>query len=252
MRIRRSLFPNFSPLKASREKLYDHVFGNGGRSLPFGLEISMLAKNKILKISSILAILILVGWIFSDDLLQSAGNFLVVSNRPEEAELVVVLGGDFWGPRVKLAAEIAKAGFAPKALISGPVYMQDKKPVPEGVLAINMLTADGYSAELLESFLIRSVSTIEEIEEISAELKRRKIKNIILVTSDYHSRRACLAFFLAAPKINTQCIGAPDPQFNVQRWWTDPAQSNRVRKEWTKLIGTVVLRSPFFFFRLLD
>ena len=50
------------------------------------------------------------------------GEFLIRNDRPEAADLVVVLGGDFWGNRVLTGAELIKKGYASAALISGPPY----------------------------------------------------------------------------------------------------------------------------------
>src|SRR5579859_434377 len=63
------------------------------------------------------------------------GGFLVDSQPPQPADLALVLGGDFWGPRVLVGADLAKNGLVPLVLISGPPY-RDR---PEGELAVEFL-----------------------------------------------------------------------------------------------------------------
>jgi uncharacterized SAM-binding protein YcdF (DUF218 family) len=175
-------------------------------------------------------------------LLTAVARFLVVADTPVPSSLIVVLGGDFLGSRVRAGAELARRGYAPKVLISGPNYGNERTPLqPEGNLAIEMLVNDGYDRKLFESFLIHGGSTIQEVQELAPELLRRRVARIILVTSDYHSRRACLVFSLHAQGIPCQCIGAPDPVFRSAGWWRDAAQRHIVASEWLRIAGTIVL-----------
>jgi uncharacterized SAM-binding protein YcdF (DUF218 family) len=211
-----------------------------------------ITSQKVLR--ALVPILLLGGfcWLYRETLLQAAGQFLVVTGQPASADLIVVLGGDFWGSRVRTGAALAVAGYAPKVLISGPLYWKETYFVPESTLAIEMLARQGHRRELFEGFLVQGRSTIDEIRELASELRRRNVRDILLVTSDYHSRRACVAFFLEAPQIRARCIAAPDPAFAVDRWWEDATQRRRVRSEWTKLLGTIVLRLPHFLFNFAD
>jgi hypothetical protein len=74
-----------------------------------------------------------------------AGDFLVCSDTPQPADLILVLGGDFWGPRVLKGADLAVKGYAPFVLICGPPYHRDRS---EAEFAIDFLTAKGYPRRL--------------------------------------------------------------------------------------------------------
>ena len=52
--------------------------------------------------------------------LGEMGRFLVESEAPMPAEMVVVLAGDEHGNRILKGAELVMRGYAPKVLVSGP------------------------------------------------------------------------------------------------------------------------------------
>src|SRR5205823_3693980 len=68
----------------------------------------------------LLLLLIIAGYLFRVPLLTAAGRFLVEDDKPEKADVAVVLGGDEFGTRIIKAAQLATAGYAPYVLVSGP------------------------------------------------------------------------------------------------------------------------------------
>lgn len=168
------------------------------------------------------------------------GNYLARSETPQQADLILVLGGNFYGPRVLKAAELVSRGYAPLVLISGAPY----RGRPEGEFAITFLAQQGYRTNLFESFGHHARSTIEEAIALRPELRRRGVKHVILVTSAYHSRRAWLVFELVSPGIRFTSVPAPDPSYQPSRWWTDESSSRLFYSEWSKLAGSVLLTYP--------
>ena len=73
---------------------------------------------------------------------------------------------------------------------------------------------------------------------LAPELQRRGIHRILLVTSNYHSRRATYLFHRIAPWLIVQTVDAPDPYFTPGTWW----ETRRGRKtfvlEWLKTVAT--------------
>ena len=205
-------------------------------------------------LASIFGLLLILAFLpFHPAVRNWIGSSIVRNDPLQRADLVIVLGGDFLGPRVRRGAELVRMGYAPLALISGPVYgNQDFAYAPEGELAIQMLVREGYPLKQFKSVSIRSGSTLGEVAELGSELVRYKAHSILLVTSNYHSRRACLAFFLQWPTVNCTCVGADDPVFRSERWWENRSQIDIVGKEWLKYVGTMVLRGPTLPFNWLD
>jgi uncharacterized SAM-binding protein YcdF (DUF218 family) len=172
--------------------------------------------------------------------LASLGGFLVDSEPPQPADLILVLGGDFWGPRVLTGADLAKQSYAPIALISGPPY-RDR---PEGEMAIDFLVQKGYPREIFQVFAHHASSTIAEAKALRGELARRHVRRVLLVTSAYHSRRATIVLTLFCPGVEFISIPAPDPHYHVEAWWNDESSRRLFFSEWSKIVGSVLLGLP--------
>ena len=172
--------------------------------------------------------------------LSFLGRYLVYSLPPQSADIILVLAGDFYGPRVLKAAELAKQGYAPVVLISGGPYQRGI----EGDYAIAFLATHGYSTHLFESFGHNARSTIEEAIALRGELRRRHVKRVILVTSDFHSRRSAIVFRLFCPGIDFISVPGPEPKFHADRWWMDDHSRALFYSEWTKIFGTVLMVYP--------
>lgn len=172
-----------------------------------------------------------------------AGWFLVCSGTPQPADLILVIGGDFYGPRVVKAADLALQGYAPLVLITGPPYQRDRS---EAEFAIDFLTSKGYPRRLFQSFGHHASSTIAEATVVGAELTRRQVHRVILVTASYHSRRADIVFRLFCPGIHFISVSAPDPHYDPDHWWTDLTSRRLFFSECKKIAGTVMIAYPEF------
>jgi len=172
--------------------------------------------------------------------LTGLGSFLVDSQPPQQADLIVVLGGEFWGPRVITGADLAKLRYAPIALFSGPPYHGR----PQGELAVEFLVEHGYARETLQFFANQAHSTIAEAKVLRGELARRQVKRVLLVTSSYHSRRATIVLTLFCPGVEFISIPAPDPHYHVEAWWNDESSRRVFFSEWSKILGSVLLGLP--------
>jgi len=170
-----------------------------------------------------------------------AGQFLVCSERPEKSDLILVLGGDFYGPRVLKGAELGVEGYAPQVLLSGPPYQRSR---PEGEFAIDYLVSKGYPRGLFQAYGVRAGSTIPEAIADCVELKRRHIHRVILVTSSYHSRRAYIVFRLFCPAVHFIPVPAPDPHYKPDHWWTDAGSRRLFFSECKKILGSVLVMYP--------
>ncbi len=168
------------------------------------------------------------------------GSSIIVSRPPAPADLILVLGGDFWGPRVLTAADLASHRYAPKVLISGTRY----RGRPEGELAIEFLAKQGYSTNSFESFEHSANSTVEEAIALRPELKRRGVKRVILVTAAQHSLRALIVLRLACPDINFLSVPATNPSYNPDRWWKDEISRSLLLSEWGKIVTSLLLAYP--------
>lgn len=167
-----------------------------------------------------------------ENLYRMAGRFLVAEASLTQPDLILVLGGDFFGARVVHAARLGTEGVAPRVLISGPPYHQQF----ESDLAIEYLNRKhGYPRSLFIGFQHRARNTLEEAVTLRPELERLRVKKVLLVTSNYHSRRALAIFRAMVPGIEFGMAPADDPQFHPERWWLAAGERRLVEREFTSL-----------------
>lgn len=147
--------------------------------------------------------------------------------------MVVVLAGDDTGTRILKAAELVKQGHAPAVLVSGPVCCYGKH---ESDLAIEYAVARGYPREWFIPLPLVSHSTREEAPIVVRALERLKVARFLLVTSDYHSRRAARVYrALVSP--GSFRIVASDSGYLGNGWWRSRENRKQVAMEWMKTIA---------------
>lgn len=196
-----------------------------------------VAKNRLVTRTAIGVACLLVVLVTVSD----SGGFLVCSEAPQPVDLILVIGGDFYGPRVIKGAELALAGYAPLVLISGPPYGGSRS---EAEFGIDFLTAKGYPRYLFQSFGHQAHSTVSEAIAVCPELQRRHVHRVILVTSSYHSRRADIVFRLFCPKVHFISVPARDPHYDPEHWWKDTSSRRLFFSEWVKIFGSVLVAYP--------
>jgi uncharacterized SAM-binding protein YcdF (DUF218 family) len=167
--------------------------------------------------------------------LTALGSFLVRSEEPSPAEMIVVLAGDGRGYRIRRAAELVQQGYAPKVLVSGPAGHYG---MHECDLAIPYAVKLGYPAAWFIPLPHNSESTREEAASVARELARRNVRRLIVVTSQYHTRRAAYLFRSLAPQVDLRVVGAPDPDFTANGWWHSRQGRKTVLLEWEKTVAT--------------
>lgn len=147
-------------------------------------------------------------------------------------QAAVVLGGDDDCSRILKAASLARAGYAPFVLVSGPAAFG----VHESDLDIHCAEQHGYPAALFRAFPGDFTSTRGEAGTIGDYLRTQGISHILLVTSNYHTHRAARLFRLANPGLDVRVIPAPDSAFSPENWWGNREGQKTFFLEWTKTI----------------
>jgi uncharacterized SAM-binding protein YcdF (DUF218 family) len=176
----------------------------------------------------ILAHSVWMGWM---------GAFLVDSERPPHADVVVVLAGDPSGNRILKAAELVKQGYAPKVLVSGPGRMYD---LYESDLAIPFALRRGYPAAWFVPVTHGAHSTEEEGQVLFPVLKKLQAHTVIVVTSNYHSRRALRILRAQWAGIAVHMIASGDPFFSTDGWWRSREGRKIFLLEWSKTLASLV------------
>jgi uncharacterized SAM-binding protein YcdF (DUF218 family) len=155
---------------------------------------------------------------FSGRILWALGAWLVDSENPRKADVVVTLGGEFSGRRVLKGAELVREGFAPKLVISnGPLFYGR----PESEIAADFAAARGYDRSAMICIQNINMSTMEEARTITPMLRNMGAHSVLLVTSPSHTARATRVFRQVAPDLEFHPVAAPDPHWCGGQWWTN-------------------------------
>ncbi|HUW65844.1 MAG TPA: YdcF family protein [Spirochaetia bacterium] len=143
-------------------------------------------------------------------LIKNAGSFLVINEPPQKADVIIVLSGDTGG-RLQRGIDLYRQGYAPYLLFtSSPTGLQKTQAMAEGVPA---------QAIILDP---QAQNTYQNATYSKALMEHYGLKSAIVVSSDYHMRRASLIFahvFKGTGTVFTY-VSVKDPGFHPVRWWT--------------------------------
>ena len=170
-------------------------------------------SRKIIVAAVVLLVVVVGALIFSKSLL------CLDSGPPQHADAIIVLGGGVFD-RPAHAAELFKAGFASRIIVTGDGDCDENR------LA---LVARGVPQSAIE-VECRSRTTWENARFTEPLLKAAGAKRVIIVTSWYHSRRALNTFRTAVPTI--EFTSAPSYHSDRQRLRTTVS---RIYKEYAKI-----------------
>ena len=145
-----------------------------------------------------------------------------------------MLAGDPTGNRIIKAAELVRHGLFRKAVVDGPMGYYG---VNESDLAVNFAVKKGYPEDYFVKFPIAATSTREEAGLVTAELHRLGARSFLVVTSDYHTRRAGGLFRKMAGGLEVRVIAAPDVHFRWDSWWHDRESQKIFYMEWSKTVA---------------
>jgi len=170
-----------------------------------------------LRIVAVVGVLVVaLGLLFHQSLLSALGFYLIQAEPPVKADIGVVLAGDSRGNRILKAGELVKQGFIPKAIVSGP---DGTYGFSECDLAIPFAVKAGYPESYFLHFENTARSTEDEARVVAAELHRRGVHSVLVITSDYHTRRSGRMYRRAVPDLKITVVAAPDPYFTPDGWW---------------------------------
>jgi len=182
----------------------------------------------------VLGALALIAVALHGQILSALGAFLVQTDPPQKADAALVLAGDGWGYRILSAAQLARDGYIPKVLVSGP---DGAYGLHECDLAIPFAVKQGYPESYFVHMEHSGRSTREEAQAILPEIRRMGIKRMIIVTSNFHTRRARTIFQKLAPDLTVLMVAAPDKYFTADGWWRNREGQKTFLVEWEKTVG---------------
>lgn len=193
-----------------------------------------MRRHKLRNAALGFAALALAAVVFHSAILGALGRYLVSAGPPVKSDIAVVLAGDGFGYRILKGAELVRDGYAPKALVSGPSGIYG---LHESDLAISFAMRAGYPESYFLAFPNEARSTDEEARAIVPELRRMGDHEILLVTSNYHTRRAGKIFRGVAPDLHFHVVAARDQFFTPDGWWKSREGRKILAIEWMKTVS---------------
>ena len=189
----------------------------------------------------IVVALVAAGYLLRGWWLPSVGWVLVRDEGPARADAALVLAGDYSGGRILHAAGLVRRGFVPVVLVSGPAGFYGHH---ESEPAIAFAVAHGCPAEWFVPLEHTGLSTAEEARQLYPELRRRALRRVLLVTSNFHSARAARIFRgegrRAGAPIELRVVAAPDQTFDPDHWWQTSESRKTIFFEGTKTLATAL------------
>ena len=166
-----------------------------------------------------LAVLLAGLYLIRHPLLRVAGNFWVLDETPQSSDAIIILSDDnFNSDRAVRAAALYKDGWAPRIVASG-VMLRPYAGIAE--LIQHDLVARGVPESTVVKFPHRARDTREEAAAISELVKEHGWKRILIVTSNFHTRRAGYIYERTLPPgTELRMIAAADSDYVPESWWT--------------------------------
>jgi uncharacterized SAM-binding protein YcdF (DUF218 family) len=178
------------------------------------------------------------AWLLRLQIFTFLGNALVEDDGPATAQAAVVLGGDGTGSRITKAAQLAQAGYVPLVLVSGPKSLLGHESDGE----IEYAERNGFPSSIFRGVYLpeKINSTRAETAFLGKYLRAHGIHSILLVTSNYHTRRAARMMRSQNPSIRVRVVAAPDPDFTPDGWWRSREGQKTFFLEWMKTIAAAL------------
>ena len=189
----------------------------------------MNLKSKKVKITVILSLILVVLIVIGANL----GNFLIVEDELKKADAIVVFSGDN-GPRTEEGVRLLKEGYGDYLLLSGGKVYDD-------VTMAELMKDHAIKLGVDEDRILvedKASSTYENAIFSKEIIEQHNFDSIILVTSEYHTRRTKLTMENALEDLDVKVMmsHSKEEEFNT-KWWTSGESILITMSEYLKLVG---------------
>lgn len=161
-----------------------------------------------------------------------AGSFLII-DKPRPSDVILVLAGET-NRRPERALQLLSQGYGRRIVLDVPanaiIYeftevqlaQQYVRDLPQGA-SVSVCPIEG-------------LSTNDESRDAGNCLAREDGKSVLIVTSDFHTRRALSIFRRELPQYAYSVAASRDSEQFGARWWTHRQWAKIFVDEWLRLL----------------
>jgi uncharacterized SAM-binding protein YcdF (DUF218 family) len=166
----------------------------------------------------LIALFLAVVYLARHPLLRLVAEEWVVEDHLQKSDAIIVLSDDnFYADRATRAAELYRQGMAPLVVASGR-QLRPYAGIAE--LMKHDLFERGVPTDAILPFPQNADDTEEEAEALAGLSIQKKWHSVIVVTSNYHTRRARYIFLHVFPgSISVAVASARDGDFDPEHWY---------------------------------
>jgi uncharacterized SAM-binding protein YcdF (DUF218 family) len=188
-----------------------------------------------MRFSRLLILLFLVALLAA--LASQAARFLVV-DEPEKSDAIVVLAGDTKVRPVR-GLDLLRQGMAPRLFLDAETrdVIYDQPLVEIVQKYVNSLG----EANRVSVCPITGYSTIAEADDVSRCLQSLGPHRVLIVTSEFHTRRALMIFRHRLPQYQFSAAAARNGAEFGEAWWTNREWAKVTFDEWMKMLWWVAV-----------
>ena len=154
--------------------------------------------------------------------LAPLGRYLVLEDGAERCDCMFVLAGDQLGSRILKSAELYRAG-----MVFGKT---------EDALAIAFARENGAADVPFIGLPNDGTSTISEGRLVYPVLREAGCGSVLVVTSNFHTRRAGNILRRVWPGMRVRMVSAKTADYDPETWWTERVYQKVFLLEWTKTV----------------
>ena len=168
-----------------------------------------------------------------------SGQWLIV-DRPEKADVIVVLAGDNTDLRYRRGLELLRSGYGEFMFVDAETRVKFGEPETESSERFIRATAGEFS-QRIRVCPIAGTSTMGETESVQVCVASLQPRRLLLVTDGYHSRRALSIFNNRLPQYSWSIAAAVNDKVYGAQWWRKRAWAKTYVYEWQRMLWWFVV-----------
>ena len=165
-----------------------------------------------------------------------SGDYLIV-NSPERSDVILVMGGDHNDLRYWRGLALLREGYGQRVVVDATTDRVYGRTYAEHAAAFVAQTA-GDHASRISICPITNDSTVQEASNVESCLSRINSapKSVLIVTNDFHTRRARSILSSRLPQYRWSVAAVNDTTLFGKPWWRHREWAKTCVYEWEKLL----------------